>query len=285
MKTKSMVEFNDQGNNIPRVVKEIESSWKKLSSLLLKIENQSHKDIAKLVKINKELEEADKALLNIRSATKIYDRIETKFKIFRQQLEQDTGKMANKFAKELDELLRNPRLSLTGHLPNLRFGIYTIVINLKLDKISILFGQSEERIAQLPFEVKKVSDFIINSKLGSSDEPQDFLKKLEKAYHRILVRDEGKVHICNLLPEMILLMQPNTFLANPQRENFKEYKRTDFSFDLFRVRQWFLSQRSDRLPFDLTVATKAFTQSKKDFLWIPDNENGDGRTYSHLKMN
>lgn len=84
--------------------------------------------------------------------------------------------------------------------------------------------------------------------------------------------------IIKVLTELAFLLQNSHFHQDPRRENYESYSRADFSYDLFRIHRYQLSP----LKIQLKVATREYTRQRTDFLWIPDDENGRGTTYSHL---
>ncbi|MFO7675821.1 MAG: hypothetical protein R6X12_05860, partial [bacterium] len=81
-----------------------------------------------------------------------------------------------------------------------------------------------------------------------------------------------------LLSELILLIQPEAFRADPVRRRFLEYPRVQFSHDLYRLRQ---SPPGGEAP-RLHVAAFDSTTSRAKALWVPDNDQGEGTNYSHL---
>ncbi len=109
----------------------------------------------------------------------------------------------------------------------------------------------------------------------SADSAEEFLKKLREAYSRVAeANPNDPAPIISVLTELSYLLQSPQFRQDPRRENFRSYSRADFSHDVYNTRQLKV--------LNLTVATRAHTKRRMDFLWIPDDESGRGTTYSHL---
>jgi hypothetical protein len=91
------------------------------------------------------------------------------------------------------------------------------------------------------------------------------------------------VFLLDLLSELVLLMQPESFRLNPAQEKFVEYPRVRFSYDLFRLKQAGAFTVGD-VQLKLHVANFDATTEKAKALWVPDSEEGDGTHYSYISF-
>ena len=77
-------------------------------------------------------------------------------------------------------------------------------------------------------------------------------------------------------------MQNDKFRSDPQKNNYKTYSRADFSFDLYRLKK--PNENILRDHVQLSVAIRAYTTRRDQFLWIPGDNQGNGSAYSHIKV-
>ncbi len=92
------------------------------------------------------------------------------------------------------------------------------------------------------------------------------------------LQEGNPVEILSILKYIVFLKQDNRFNTDPQKDNFKEYGRALFSYDLFRLS----NRKFGSKMLTLDIATRMKTATKSGFLWIPENKNGDGFACSHL---
>lgn len=191
-----------------------------------------------------------------------------------------------RFGVELEQELKKKGLSLSGQYPDLKAGLLTIELDFDKRMVTLWYGPKQERLDKCRLLAVEVANRVekVRQQLGSHLEEEEFLKKLEKAYFRAAGNQQGvPVPIIEVLSELAYLFQSPQFRQDPRRENYRGYSRADFSYDLFRV------QRSEQRTLfahklHLTVATRAHTKRRHDFLWVPDDESGRGTTYSHLQF-
>lgn len=191
-----------------------------------------------------------------------------------------------RFGVELEQELKKKGLPLSGQYPDLKAGLFTIELDFDKKRVTLWYGPKQERLDQCRLSAVEVANRIekVGRQLGSHLEEEEFLKKLQMAYSRMPGSERGEpVPIIGVLPELAYLLQGSQFRRDPRRENYKGYSRADFSYDLFRIRRpqqhTFFASR-----VHLTVATRDQTKRRQDFLWVPDDENGRGTTYSHLQF-
>jgi len=111
--------------------------------------------------------------------------------------------------------------------------------------------------------------------------------RLQAAYRRLCglggLNEGTRVFLLDLLSELVLLMQPESFRLNPAQEKFVEYPRVRFSYDLFRLKQAG-AFAVDGMQLKLHVANFDATTEKAKALWVPDSEEGDGTHYSYISF-
>ncbi|PDW00580.1 hypothetical protein [Candidatus Chloroploca asiatica] len=196
------------------------------------------------------------------------------------QLEQE---LRQRFGKELAISLRDLDLTLTGQYPLLHANFFTFHMLADQSKVEIWYGYEQELLDTAPLLASEVSKRVtrILKQLGRSLRPIEYLVKLEEAIRRVPHRsDLPGVPIIKVLPEIAHLLQSRSYYQNPIREHYRSYSRADFSYDLDRCRR----DVETRGRVQLTIATRMYTRSRDDFLWIPDVNGTGGTTYSHLSL-
>jgi hypothetical protein len=170
----------------------------------------------------------------------------------------------------------------------LRIGFYTVVLNFEFGEATLYFGPEIEKIrSKIPLEpgtihsaIKKFDEDLKRTKF----EPKEFYLDLQKAYkNRIIVSNRSygeKVLLIDALNEYVLLKQPSAFFVDPKKENFREFPRISLAYLLYLFRRSDFSQKG----VHLYVATFDATTDKKQALWIPDNEEGEGTYYSYVSF-
>jgi hypothetical protein len=117
--------------------------------------------------------------------------------------------------------------------------------------------------------------------------PDAFLRVLSEAYEDRLralsLMPASRVYLVELLGHLAFARQPKKFAVNPSRENFQEYSRIQFGYDLFRLKQSGRLAIGDR-HLQLSVATFDSTTEKGKSIWVPDSEAGAGTYYSYLSF-
>ncbi len=187
-------------------------------------------------------------------------------------------KLLLQFGNDLDNELQKYGYNLTGHIPLLQVGIFRIEVDVHAWAVKFWYGPKRELLtygALSPYETAKNLQEL-KASLGSNMLPNEFMNLLYKIYKEELTMKYGdSVPIIHVLD----YITPNipVYKTENKGDRHVKYRREDFSFDLFRIRGL------NRGP-QLTVATRAFTKSRNNFLWIPSDETGDGSNYSHLRF-
>ena len=194
------------------------------------------------------------------------------------------NRFKHEFARRLQELLREKGFELGGHYPDLKAKFYTIHVDFSKGSAALSFGHEtvRGRIPLAPGSVLKAVE-AADQALNRSFDPVKFISGLYAAYGRVgRIRDVPpgeKVPIIEVLQQLVFLLQPSTFLADPTKEHFRGYGRAHFGYDLYRLR---LSgaRTQEGQSVGLSTATFDATRKRENFIWVPDNERGDGTTYS-----
>ncbi|GIX45975.1 MAG: hypothetical protein KatS3mg131_0186 [Candidatus Tectimicrobiota bacterium] len=204
--------------------------------------------------------------------------------VYQHELEHIHRGIQQRFATELERLLRAEDLELRGQLPELRAGLFTLEVNAVSGRVIIWYGPKQERMGTAPLTPQAVFHQMqrLRQALSAPFDSEAFLARLFDAY-RHAVQREGKApgepaRILAVLVELALLLQDRRFYTDPRREHFRSYGRVQFSYDLYRLRQ----RRLPTHEFALVTATRAYTTKRQDFLWVPSNERGEGTVYSHV---
>ncbi|MEO0051344.1 MAG: hypothetical protein ABIK11_02195 [candidate division WOR-3 bacterium] len=208
----------------------------------------------------------------------------------RAQVEEAKSEFRFEFGKRLIAGLEGSGLVVRGQLPVLRIGFFTIRADFERGRATIFWGPEIEEIKSgIPLEpvglARLVRSYQESLKAKGVREPEEFLARLLAAYRRRCTAEglaEGeRVLLSDLLAELVLLSQPESFRVNPVRENFVEYPRIRFSYDLYLLKRSGVRAVAGQ-ELRLTVANFDATAKKSRALWVPDSEEGDGTYYSYI---
>lgn len=172
------------------------------------------------------------------------------------------------FGKELERELSKIGFDLGGHYPLLETMFYTLDVDFDSPKVGIWYGPEQEKIA--------------SCKLSASD----VVMKLHRHHKMITEHDftdetfirtlHGIVGEKSSIPDIITEYAAQT----PYGIKTKKTIRTFLSYDLYRLKTRIVGD----MELSLVAATRAYTQRKADFLWIPTNEHGQGMYISHIRF-
>lgn len=260
---------------IEKFLKEGENLEKDIDKNAYQIEDRLKKVEEKLGKL-KELEELRDNLKEIKEF--VGER--------KKPLEHPKQKLKNYLGAELDRRFREMGRHIEGNLPELRVELLTLEFLLSQSQVKIWYGPKIELLERSKLIVDDIANAVTNiykafDKAGFEDE-QSFLKLLFEAYSN-LIKKEGldlgaNVSVIHWLGEIAWLKQDKKFLADPRREHFKNYNRTQLSYDLSCLKQ----REYDSYQLRLGIASREQTKKKKDNLWIPTNQKGDGTHFSSI---
>ena len=206
-------------------------------------------------------------------------------------IEQSRAEFRFEFGRQLVAGLEGSGMTIRGQLPLLRVGLFTVRADFEAGAATVYWGPEIEKLksgldlapAGLAATLKNW-----NGRLRQkSVEPEKLAAKLHAAYRRLCgltgLNEGARVFLLDLLSELVLLMQPESFRLNPAQEKFVEYPRVRFSFDLFRLKQaGALAVGGAQLK--LHVANFDATTEKAKALWVPNTEEGDGTHYSYISF-
>lgn len=192
-----------------------------------------------------------------------------------------------KFGYELEEKLKGIGFELTGHYPLIKVAFYTLEVNFNNLSVIIWWGYKQERLGTCKLTSDEVFKNLMEIHNKITQRPfndREFLSKLYEAYKISLYLQNKKsgdqAPISDVLFAYTFLSQDKKFRENPKKDNFREYPRYFFSYDLYRLKE----RNINNMELNLIIATRAYTVRPYDFLWIPYNEKGDGNYISHIKF-
>ncbi|HHY37690.1 MAG TPA: hypothetical protein GX507_02035 [Clostridia bacterium] len=232
------------------------------------------------------LEKLQESVLDLEQMVQFIPALHDVLQEGKKKLVREAEEKKERFGPDLEEELKQRGFLLRGQYPELKCSFFVIETDFNANRATIWYGPKQERLTTCVLSAPTVAQHIqtVRERLGSQLEAQDFLKKLRIAYNRVVAassdRSPQPARIIDVLAELAYLMQGPRFRQDPRKENFTTYGRADFSYDLFRLRE----EGSARRCLHLSVASRAHTQRRQDFLWIPDDESGNGTTYSHLEF-
>jgi hypothetical protein len=206
-------------------------------------------------------------------------------------VEQCRAEFRFEFGRQLVSELDGSGMTVKGQLPLLRVGFFTVKADFEAGSATVFWGPEIEKLksglALAPAELAKTLRNWNERLRQKALDPAKLAAKLHTAYRRYCglggLPDGTRVFLLDLLSELVLLMQPESFRLNPAREKFVEYPRVRFSHDLFRLKQAGAFVVSD-VQLKLHVANFDATTEKAKALWVPDSEEGDGTHYSYISF-
>lgn len=273
--------------SLDQLLKELSTHKRNIQSiykLLSEISRLDKNQVENLTKLKARLDKLEETMKNIERESYVQN-LKEWIKHYKSILEDTTNRIKRQIGVELENQLKNLGLALSGHYPELRAGLFTIELDFDKWRAVIWYGPKQERLSECLLSTSAIVKQIerVKKELGSGLKEEELLKKLSDAYNRVAgVEKKGEyVPIIKVLTELAYLVQNPRFHQDPRRENYKSYSRADFSYDLFRIRRYQV-EAFFPIKVQLKVATREYTRQRTDFLWVPDDENGRGTTYSHL---
>ncbi len=236
------------------------------------------KELSLIEKFEKELKLDATLLLNIQNI----------LNKSREELKQKEEELKSKFGFNLEKSLKARNFNLEGNYPVLRSSFYTFVIDISADKVTIYFGPEMEKLDV----TKAIPEIVVAALVKRHDEivkrsfdEKVFLRMIKSAYQMFLAQTQKKIGEEAPLPEIhalcSLLFQKEKFRKNPKKENFTEYSRAMFSYDLSQLK----NRTIDKTDMRLITATRSDTRMSGDFLWIPASDGTTrGETVSRIKF-
>ncbi|MGQ9817230.1 MAG: hypothetical protein ACUVQ3_04685 [bacterium] len=192
------------------------------------------------------------------------------------------------FGEQLRTLFQQDNKEIKGQYPILRVGFYTLVLNFEFGEATLYFGPQIEKLrSKIPLEsatvYQTIKKFDEDLKKITFD-PKELYLDLENAYKRrlaILNKPYGeKVLLVDVLDEYVILKQPRQFFIDPKKENYREFSRVELAYLLYLFKKSEFSQSA----LHLYVATFDATTDKRESIWIPDDEEGEGTYYGYMAI-
>lgn len=257
----------------------------KITKLVKLLEKLESNPVDNVYDIEKTIGKIDKALIDLPSDNEIKRMLDAWISERMSRLQTDKEKNKRDFGRKLQSLLLEKGYELTGNYPNLRASLYTIELDFDTARAVIWYGPKEELLAKSKLQPEVITKQIEEIDKTLNDRPQnndDFLDKLYRSYQYVLFKlgkkDKDYAPILNILTEYILLIQDRSFLTDPKKENLTGYGRAYFSYDIYRLG----TRRFGNKELSLSIATRSHTHRRRDFLWIPRDDKGNGDRYAHL---
>lgn len=171
----------------------------------------------------------------------------------------------------LKEAFQKYNLEVRGVLPNLKSKFYRLNFDLYNNRVTVWYGPEQEKLFTMvidPYRVVEKLYYIDKDITEERFPPEIFLRMIYRSYRQFAQHIGDRVKIIDIF---------NTI-------SHRYYKRYHFSYDLYRLftkhRKYILEDEGVRMH--LAIATRAFTQRRSDFLWIPSDERGEGSYFSHI---
>ncbi|AGB05086.1 hypothetical protein AciM339_1224 [Aciduliprofundum sp. MAR08-339] len=272
---------------ILKILSKEKANLQNLLKFVKNIDKYQSDPLTNLHKIKQEVLKIEKTLKQSKLEDFVKERIEEDVQSIKSRVAEWEEEAKNTFGQKLEEDMRKMGFELRGHYPLLKVSFYTLEVDLENFKVLIWYGPQQEKLATCklaPEEVVKKLSTIHKKLTQRHFNDNEFLSKVYEAYRISAYRQNKKIGdqipISDILFEYAFLIQDKKFKINPTKNNYKEYGRVFFSYDLYRLKE----RRLNDMELNLITATRAYTRKKSDFLWIPSNEKGDGNYISHIKF-
>jgi len=272
---------------ILKILSEEKNNLQNLLKFIKNINKYQNDQLKNLHRIKQNIVKIKKALKQSKLEDFVKERVERYIQSMNSKVIKWEEDAKRNFGQKLENELREGGFELRGHYPLLKVSFYTLEVDLENFKVLIWYGPQQEKLEickLIPEEIVKKLRVIRDKITQRHFDDNEFLSKVYEAYKISVYRQNKKsgdqISISDILFEYAFLIQDKKFRTNPLKDNYKEYGRVLFSYDLYRLRERRLNDRE----LSLITATRAYTRRKSDFLWIPSNERGDGSYISHIKF-
>lgn len=264
-------------SEIEKYLKESENLEKDMEKNAFQIEDRLKKVEQKVIRL-KEMEDLRDDLKKVKEF--ILER--------KKMLEQPKHKLKMYLGAELDRRFGEKGWHIEGNFPELRVGVLTLEFLISQEQVRIWYGPKVELLGRSKLVTdditKEAGKIYEELECASFKDEETFLKLLFDVYFGILKREGldfgANVSIIDWLSEIAWHKQEKKFFADPRKEHFKSYGRTQLSYDLFRLRP----REYRTYELRLGVASREQTKKKDDNLWIPRNSKGDGTHFAFVSF-
>ena len=272
---------------ITKILSKEKNNIQNLLKVIKSIDKYQDDPVSNLYKIKQEVVKIEKMLKQSKLDDFVKKNIEQRIGGIKSKIPEWEENAKKTFGQNLENELRKVGFELRGHYPLFKVSFYTLKVDLENFKVSIWYGTEQEKLEtckSVPEDIAKKLKIIHDKITQRHFNDNEFLSKVYEAYKSSVYRQNKKlgdqISISDILFEYAFLIQDKKFRTNPIKDNYKEYGRVLFSYDLYRLKERRLNDRE----LSLVTATRAYTRRKSDFLWIPSNERGDGSYISHIKF-
>ncbi len=187
----------------------------------------------------------------------------------------------------LKEAFQKYNLEWEGVLPDIRIKFYKLHFDLDGNKVDVWYGPKQEKLFSMRLLPEKIAQklYDVDTQITKKRfDDKSFLSYLWKSYKLAAFSNHQNigdpVKISHVLLYFATLIQNKKFQIDPVKSNYSDYGRVFFSYDLYRLKERRLEE--ENMELELKIATRAYTERREDFLWVPSNEKGDGSYFSHV---
>jgi hypothetical protein len=210
------------------------------------------------------------------------DRLAEVLPALTRELDEAQQALGTVFGAALREAMAAQGIEVTGNPPKFEVGRFEIAANFITRSASINYGK-EVVVKRVPLSVEailKSYQSAAKSITGRNENPDQWMAQFYSAWESARAKRntaDKRANIVDSYFEMVLLRQPKTFFSAPAKNNFAEYTRAQFAYDLFEI-----ATRPQRAYKDMVVfthvATKGQTDSSTRSMWIVEGRGPhDGR--------
>jgi hypothetical protein len=186
------------------------------------------------------------------------------------------------FGPALREAMTVQGIEVMGTSPKFEVSRFEIAANFLNRSASISYGK-EVVVKRIPLSIEAILrayQTTEKSITGRSETPDQWMAQFYAAWEAARTKRNSadkRANIVDCYFELVLQRQPKTFFSSPAKNNFAEYTRAQFAYDLFEI-----AIRPQRVYKDLVVfahaATRSQTDSSTKSIWIVEGQAPhDGR--------
>ncbi len=206
----------------------------------------------------------------------------------KENLEKIKEEFRFRFGQELKTLLEKDGVALRGQYPIMRIGLFTLKLDFEFGSATLFFGPEIEKIrARIPLQTTTIYETIkkVDEELRKScTNLGELYQKLYEAYKRTILLKKrpfgDRALLTEVLTQFVFLNQPKKFFIEPKRENYNEFSRMKLGYLIYQLKRGGYTRQGMRLY----VATFDATLNKLQFLWVPENEQGEGTHYAYISF-
>jgi hypothetical protein len=198
------------------------------------------------------------------------------------ELEEAQQALGAVFGGALREAFATQGIEVSGNPPKFEVGRFEIAANFLTRSASISYGKEVvvKRVSLSVDAILKAYQTAAKSITRRNENADAWMGQFYAAWESARARrntEDKRANIVDCYFEMVLLRQPKTFFSAPAKNNFAEYTRPQFAYDLFEI-----ATRPQRAYKNLVVFAHAATRSQTDSstrsMWVVEGQGPhDGR--------